>query len=390
MNILMLSIDRNIFDENSAVRQRMFSYGTLVNELHIIILNKDNPKPKVGQGTEDHFKKKTKIANNVWVYPTNSSSKFRYFFDAIKIAIRIKEIDLVTAQDPYETGFIAWRIAKKLNSKLELQIHTDLFNIYFIKHSFSNRIRSLIAKFLLPKADHIRAVSKRIKLSLSKKLQEKTTVLPIFVDTVFIHQKTSDLDLHKDYPRFKFIILIMSRLEKEKNISIAVETMKEIVRVFPKTGLIIVGKGSMKKTLRKQARRTGLEENIIFKRWANDPISYFKSADLFLSTSDYEGYGLSLVEAIISRCPILTTKVGIVGELLNSNNSLLCDVGDKECLVDNIIRAQQHPETLSEFKEKAYADFIQKIPQIKNEYLKNLQKIWEGVVNLPVDRYDNK
>ena len=175
-------------------------------------------------------------------------------------------------------------------------------------------------------------------------------------------------------------MVMMSRLEKEKNIFMAILAMKKVVKIFPKTGLIVVGGGSLQKTLRQQARRAGLEENIIFKKWTNDPVTYYKTADLFLSTSDYEGYGLTLAEAILSHCPILTTKVGIVGEILSSNNSLLCPVRDQNCFTQAIINAQQHPELLKEFEEKAYTDYLQKMPQTEDEVLNILQKSWSDII----------
>ena len=371
----MLSTDKKIFDEESLVRQRLVDYAGLVDHLYVIVFNlSSNPFKKI------------RISNNCTVFPTNSKNKFRYISDASQIALSFEEskikIDLVTAQDSYETGFIAWLIVRKMKCKLELQVHTDLFNKYFIKHSFSNRIRSWVARFLLAKADHIRVVSKRIKQSFPIKIQKKLiTVIPIFTSSNLIQVMTPNLNLREKYPQFKFIILMMSRLEKEKNISLAIRAMADVVKVFPKTGLIVVGSGSRRRSLRRLARRKGLEENVIFKSWTDDPISYYKTADLFLSTSDYEGYGLSLVEAILSYCPILTTKVGIVGEVLSGNNALLCEVGDKECFSQGIKNAQQHPELLAELKEKAYTDFIKKIPQNRNESLKIMQEAWYNTIN---------
>ncbi len=373
MNILMISVDKKIFDENSSVRRRMVDYGTVTDNLHIIVLNR-----KLKDGG---IKKNLKISERVFIYPTNSLNKFRYILDAKRIGVQLKNIDLVTAQDPYETGWIAWKVAKKLKAKLEFQIHTDIFSPYFIKHSWANRIRSWLAKFLLPKADHLRVVSKRIKLSLSKKLQEKVTILPIFVSPTFIQVSEPDFDLKQRYSQFKFIMVMVNRLEKEKNISMAINAMVRVVEIFPKTGLIIVGKGSFKNSLRKQARRLGLEENIIFNKWTDNPVTYYKTANLFLSTSNYEGYGLSLVEAIFSHCPILTTKVGIVGEVLSSNNSFLCDVGDQNCFSLNMINAQQHPELLEEFQQKAYTDCLKKIPQTEEEVLDIIQKSWSETID---------
>jgi len=372
MDILMISTDRKIFEENSPVRQRVFDYGSLVDKLNIIVLNKapkDLPDKKVFD-----------ISEKVTVYPTNSKSKFHYIFDAMEIAGLLKEADLITAQDPYETGFIAWRISKKQKAKLELQVHTDIFSKYFAKQSYFNKVRVIFSKFLLKKADHIRVVSKRIKLSLTEKLQEKTTTLSIFTSPTFIQMFEPSFNLKEKYPQFKFIMIMMSRLEKEKNISMAISALKKVVEVFPKTGLIIVGDGSLQKSLKRQARRAGLEENVIFKKWTNDPISYYKTADLLLSTSNYEGYGLTLTEAILSHCPILSTKVGIVGEILSSNNAFLCDVGDEDCFTQNIINAQQHPEMMKEFEQKAYTDYLKKMPQTEGEVLDKLHKAWEETI----------
>ena len=371
MNIVMISIDKKIFDENSAVRRRMLEYGTIANKLHIIILNKINRPFRIA-----------KIGANVYLHPTNSNSKLAYFLDAFQIARELKNIDLITAQDPSETGFIAWRIAKKLKFKLELQIHTDVFSPYFIKHSWANRIRNLLARFLLPKADGIRVVSKRIKQSLPDKIQQQKpiTVLPIFSSPTFARVSAPKFDLKQKYPQFKFIILMLSRLEKEKNIPLAISALKEVVNVFPKTGLFIVGDGSEKKALKRKARSAGLEEQVIFKRWTDDAFSYYKTADIFVSTSCYEGYGLTLVEAILARCPILTTKVGIVGEILSSNNSFLCDIGDKKCLVVNLIKAQQYPELLTEMKEKAFADFTRKATRAQDETLRILRNSWQEII----------
>jgi len=369
----MISTDKKIFDENSPVRQRMFDYGTVTDRLNIIVLNRENK----GLGVKKPFR----ISDKVFIYPTNSLSKFHYIFDAQRLTQQLDDIDLVTAQDPYETGVIAWRISKKLQIKLEFQIHTDIFSPYFKKQSIINRGRVLFSKFLLPKADHLRAVSKRIKLSFPEKLQEKTTILPIFTSLTFIQAFEPSFSLKDKYPQFKFIMVIMCRLEKEKNVPLAINALKKVVEIFPKTGLVIVGDGSQRNFLKRQTRRLGLEENIIFKKWTNDPISYYKTADLLLSTSNYEGYGLTLVEAILSHCSILTTKVGIVGEILSSNNSFLCDVNDQDCFVQALINAQQHPEMVKEFQQKAYSDYLKKMPHTEGEVLETLKGSWLKTIN---------
>lgn len=83
MRILMISTDRKIFEENSLVWQRMFNYGTIVDELHIIVLSrvlKDSP-----------IRKNIKVSEKVFVYPTNSKTKFHYILMLLE-SLKIQEI----------------------------------------------------------------------------------------------------------------------------------------------------------------------------------------------------------------------------------------------------------------------------------------------------------
>src|SRR5258708_4904863 len=128
MNVLMISTDRTVFAEGSAVRKRFIEYGTLVTVLHIIVFTAVTRRAEA-------------LAPNVFLHPTNSRSRFAYITDAMRIGKGLPRPDLVTAQDPFETGIAAWRIAKHQGAKLELQIHTDFLNRHFAFHSVPNLFR---------------------------------------------------------------------------------------------------------------------------------------------------------------------------------------------------------------------------------------------------------
>ncbi len=205
MQVIMISTDRNILNKESAVRARMLSYGTLFKELHIIIFSTGAHK----------LPQKEQIGENVYVYTTSSSSRLLYIRDAIVIGKNIsllnKKSVVVTAQDPFETGFAGWRIAKALNAELNLQIHTDFMSPYFAK-TFLNKIRVQIATFLLPKADSIRVVSERIKTSLKGfNLKKDPTVLPIYVDIEKIEDTCPLFYLKQRYPEFETIGLTFGK-----------------------------------------------------------------------------------------------------------------------------------------------------------------------------------
>ncbi len=295
MKILSVGSDRNLFKPGSAVRERVSGYAEATDGYLVLVPGPGN------------------------FSPTQISSKLRVVSLGRVAALfwnPREHFDLVTAQDPFENGLNAWFLAKRLKAQLELQIHTDLFSPYFTKFSFLNKIRVILARFLLPRANQIRVVSERIKTSLIEKLKtdpNKITVRPIFVDTEKIKNAPIKTDLHKKYPQFDKIILMASRLTKEKNIDLAIEAMPAVLEKLPHIGLIIVGSGPEEKRLKAKSQR--LKANIIFEPWSEDLPSYYKTTDLFLSTSWYEGYGMTLVEAQAAGCPVVSTDVGVAKEI---------------------------------------------------------------------------
>lgn len=328
----MISRDRGILRDNSEARKRMIEYGALAEKLHIIVLSRP--------------------------------------FRIIKISGQIKGFDLVTTQDPFETGLLGWLAAKIFGARLQLQVHTDLLSPYFVEHSVFNRARVWLAKFLIPRANCIRVVSEKIKNSLVANgyTLNPITTLPIFVDIEKIKDAPIKTSLREKYPQFDFVILMASRLAKEKNIGMAIGAIKEVVKKYPKTGLIIVGSGPEGKNLKFQISNLKIDDNVKMENWSDDLASYYKTADLFLLTSNYEGYGLTLVEAAAAGSKIISSDVGIASEILEPENIF-------------------EPENIKQLEEKLLAAIRgeikpAKLPkaQTKKQYLEEYKKSWEACV----------
>ncbi|MEK7613187.1 MAG: glycosyltransferase, partial [Patescibacteria group bacterium] len=75
----------------------------------------------------------------------------------------------------------------------------------------------------------------------------------------------------------------------------------------------VLGRGSELNSLQSLAQELGIEANVVFEPY-QDPFPFYKAADLLLLTSQYEGYGMVIVEALLSGCPVVSLDVGIAGE----------------------------------------------------------------------------
>jgi len=120
-----------------------------------------------------------------------------------------------------------------------------------------------------------------------------------------------------------------------------------------------------------------LEKNVIFVGWQEDTPSFYKSADIYFSTSNYEGYGISMLEAVLSFLPVVSTDVGVVGDVLVNNvNSIICPVGDKKCLSDALVKLMEDKDLRDNFKKNNKEIVQNLIPQFQYAYFENYRKSW--------------
>src|SRR6185312_83981 len=371
LKVLMVSTDRNILAPGSAVSERMKEYGKLVDELHIVLLS-----------DKAHNLKDTTLDKNVWVYPTNSSSKWLRSRGAArrgkKIVLDKKFVrgkSLITTQDPFECGLAGLKIKNKWRLPLEVQLHTDPFSPYFT--GFLNSIRKRIARKVLRQANTLRVVTTSLGDEITKQFsvtQDKISVLPIYVDQKSIEEGKILFDLHSRFG-WHFIILVVARLTKEKNVALALEVLAKLRTRFSDVGLVVVGSGPEEGNLKSLAKKLGVEPNVAFVGWQTDTSTYYRTSNLFLQTSLFEGYGLALVEAGLSGLPIVTTSVGLAEELKDGQDAYICPADADYIanaiadLIDNNAKRQMFGMALKQTLESKLIS--------KEEYLKRLKEAWE-------------
>lgn len=357
MKVLMISSDRNILNLNSSVRERIKEYGDLVDELHIILMS-----------DKKHSLVEEKISSKVFVYPTNSMNKILRPFNALQIGKRLN-FDLITTQDPFECGWVGMRLKRARRVPLEVQLHTDMFSSQF--NGVLNVIRKLISRFVISYADSIRVVTESLGEEVKKRFNvnsEKITVLPIFVNRKNIDGEAG-FDLHDKYG-FRTVILSVSRLEPEKDLELAIRVFADIFLDYPHTGFIIVGSGSTEPQLKRLVKELGLEKNVVFVGWQDELVSYYKTADIYLQTSVFEGYGLSLIEAGLNGLPIVTTPVGIARDL---DKVLIAQ--DKDIFVRNLELLINDEGKRRNIGEELKNE-LQRTVLTKDLYMKRLRENW--------------
>lgn len=303
MRILMISTDRTAFEAGSPTRRRMETYAKAVGILDIIVFSlRRHGHQKIQHG-------------QLTICPTDSRLRLLYGWNALMSPCLKERIDAVTVQDPFEVGLLGLVISWYLKIPLHVQIHTDLYAPAFRQHSFLNRARLVIAFFVLRRADRIRVVSERIRRSVELRVREKTrsqiSVLPIFVDIDHFKKAQAPTELVERFASFKKKVLVVSRLESEKHVALAISSFAEGA---PNDAcLIILGDGSGRGSLQVLAESLGIKARVFFEG-RRDPAPYYALADLVLVPSYYEGYCMTIIEALAAGVPVISTDVGIAPE----------------------------------------------------------------------------
>ena len=129
--------------------------------------------------------------------------------------------------------------------------------------------------------------------------------------------------------------------------------------------MVIVGEGPERHTLELGIRKYELRDSVVIEPWTDDMVSYYKTADLFLLTSNYEGYGRTVVEAAIAGLPVVMTDVGCAGEAIRNNvNGFIVPVDDAAALAERLGTALKNPRLLEPLRRAP----LPELPT-KKEYL---------------------
>lgn len=101
-------------------------------------------------------------------------------------------------------------------------------------------------------------------------------------------------------------IISVGTLKAQKNQALLIDAFALLHRERP-ARLILLGEGDLRAELEERVARHGLVDNVILPGFFVDPWPFYKTAQLFVLSSDYEGYGNVLVEAMYAGLTIVST-----------------------------------------------------------------------------------
>jgi glycosyltransferase involved in cell wall biosynthesis len=155
-------------------------------------------------------------------------------------------------------------------------------------------------------------------------------------------------------------IVSVARLHPVKGLDHLLEAAASLDRSLPAWQLYLIGDGPLREELERQARELKLTKKVRFLGHVEGARRLLPGFDLYVSASLMEGLGLSVMEAMAARLPVVATAVGGVKELVEDGRSgLLVPPGDASALADAIGRALADPPGSDQMAHAAQARYQQ-------------------------------
>jgi len=136
------------------------------------------------------------------------------------------------------------------------------------------------------------------------------------------------------------MLLFVGQPIRRKGPEYLIQALPKIAKQFPDITCVFAGYKSNPE-LEALCERLGVSQNIKFLGFLSeeDKIAAMKSADAFVFPTLYEGFGIPLIEAMAAGCPIVTTRVAGVPELVKDGyNGLLVEPKSSEGIASAVVK----------------------------------------------------
>jgi len=144
------------------------------------------------------------------------------------------------------------------------------------------------------------------------------------------------------------ILLCVARLAPQKGVDVAVRALAGVRAVEPRAVLVVLGEGP------ERPRLAG--EGVFLPGRVGDVAPWYRRAELLVHPARWEGFGLALLEAMLSAKPVVATRVSAAPEIVaDGETGLLVPPDDDEAMTDAVLALLGDPARAAEMGEAGLA-----------------------------------
>ncbi|MBU1061528.1 MAG: glycosyltransferase [Candidatus Omnitrophica bacterium] len=244
-------------------------------------------------------------------------------------------------------------VSKLFKKSVIFHIHGGGFQLFY---NSSHGLKRAFVRKILDLSDSIIVLSESWHSAV--KNMTKNTNIKIIPNPI----DTSLFESVRTRRAFDLNVFTAGRLESQKGTYDILDIVPDVLKEIPHVRFSLAGNGDIEK-ISMLCKERGIEKNVILLGWLDREmlLAELKKAALFLLPSYHEGLPISILEAMASGLPVISTKVGGIPEIIEDGvNGFLVAPGNKKELVEKIIGLLRD----AKLKKKMAKNNIEKIDLI--------------------------
>ena len=202
-------------------------------------------------------------------------------------------------------------------------------------------IWSKLRLWLYPRASRVVVLNERAREFFNTSLRAHVTVMP---NPVVIETNKESEDIIHGVTK-KHLIVAMGRLSKEKRFDLLIRAYSHVAEKCPGWELMILGDGPERTGLEALRDELGLGNLVMLPGTIKHPHVVLKQSQLFVSSSELEGFPMALCEAMACGLPVIAAEYnsGVCDIVQDGQNGILVPPGDPVALAAAMMRLIKDP-----------------------------------------------
>lgn len=222
----------------------------------------------------------------------------------------------------YQQGVPTFFVAEKVDATRKLAwINVDIASAGY---------RPAFCRRFYERFDHVTVVSELLReavIASGYTDAGRITTIYDIVDTDEIRRRACDPVALKPLAEGSLRIVTVGRMEPQKNYLLAVDAAAELKRRGVPFVWHFIGDGNDRPAVMAAAKKLGVADCVVLEGARANPYPYFAAADIYVQTSRFEGFGLTLCEARVLGKPVVTTDFGVARDQITDGfNGLIASM----------------------------------------------------------------
>lgn len=241
------------------------------------------------------------------------------------------EFDVAVA---YQQGLPTYIVATKINARQKVAwVNVNIFNAGYNKDFNAD---------FYAKMDYIVPVSRDLNAILQEKYPQfvgKYVCIYDILNPDIIKRNAEESMVEQNLFTHQQITLVtVGRLAIQKNYLLAVDAAKMLNDEGVDFRWFFVGEGSERPNIEQRIAQYGLGDRVILLGLRTNPYPYMKNCSIYVQTSSFEGFGLTIAEAKILGKPVVSTNFDVVrDQLVHEQNGLIAEMSAKS-VAEQVVR----------------------------------------------------